>query len=251
MESDSQMPLVTDEASLPSDPLNRMDPRALVNLLPGSLSEALFSLASKDPGLIGKDEQSLWKELRAREEMPTATANRLRLKFWQEYDRVQVEGGKMQLQRIVAGVCFPHQLMAWVKSPEFTSWLACPPAGYLVKMEEALEFGLEQMRDILAIDHMAGGKPNVKLMELKAKIVDSMQLRVKGAVVQKTVNLNSTVPAQHPSVTKAIQAVGADDVEKRLKELERRDRMAKKWDEAKKQVSKSANSEVLDAEVVK
>lgn len=219
--------------------LDKTDPRSLVNLLPGALKTALESAYEKDPVLFGMDERVLLGTLRSRKQTPTITDNRLRMKFWNEYDRVQATSTKeVNVTAIIAGICsrqffYEHYL----KSPEHVAWLLCVPASYEVVMEEALQFALEQMRDVLALPNEdASGKLNTKLIELKAKITDMLHARVKGAVVQKNLNINAT-PAQ-------VQQTGEDmtmeDIQRRMKEIEKR----------KAQAINGGSEKVVEAELV-
>jgi hypothetical protein len=194
------------------------------------LGAALIDAGRRRPELFNSDERTLWKTLKDEGKLPNATDNRLRLKFWNEYDRAQAEQNRMDMIAVYSGVCSREYFSKrYVQSAEKLAWLMCPPASYEVKMEEALAFGIEQLRDILELPNVgATGKLDVKLMELKAKIVAMMDVRVKGAVVQKVEqkNMNLNISTSNDQVAKRAMAGSMAELEARLKELDKKDRLA-------------------------
>lgn len=169
------------------------NPRALTNMLPPVFARWIEEHLHTSPELFDKDEQTLYKYLlKEIGKQPTATDNRLRLKFWFEFDRAMSQGlDKMLVVNIIAGVCSKELFYdKYLKSPSKVAWLLCPPTGYIIKAEEALEFGLEQLRDILDQPHVVAGKFDARLADLKIKIVAMLDTRVKGAPVQRSVNVN-------------------------------------------------------------
>lgn len=220
--------------------LDKSDPRSLVRLLPPAVATALESAYEIDPALFGMDERVLLVNLRAKKQTPTITDNRLRLKFWNEYDRVQASGlSDMNMTNVVSGICsrqffYDHYL----KAPEHVAWMLCIPASYEVVLEEGLQFGLEQMREILALPNEDGkGKQNIKLMELKAKITEMIHVRVKGAVVQKNLNINAS-PGQ---ATKMAENLTMEEMERRMAEVEKRKKAA---------INGGGSERVVEAEIV-
>lgn len=215
---------------LPGDLWVRDDERSVINLVPGAVSEALLGTSKARPELFQMDERTLLKQLREEEMLPTPTDNRLRLAFWNEYDRSQERRGMMDMVAVYAGVCNKSYFYGrYLTRPEKMAWLVCPPASYEVVATEALSFGLEQLREILSLPVKdTQGRVNVKLGELQAKIVVMLDQRLKGGFTQrleqKSMHLNiSTTDAQ---VSKIAMQGSMSDIEKRIKELERRERRA-------------------------
>lgn len=206
--------------------LDNQNERSAVRLVPERIGKNILDAVFEKPEYFDKDERELHKYLRSLEMTPTPTDNRLRLKFWMEYDRAQAHGLKaMNMNNVFASVCTKEYFYThYMTKPQKVGWLMCPPTGYMVKAEEALEFGLEQLRDILDQPHMVGGRVDTKLGELKAKIVMMLDTRVKGAPVQRNMNLH--VSTSDTQVAKAAVASTAEDLMRELKELERRNRMA-------------------------
>lgn len=217
-------------ATLPATEISVSDeqnPRSVVNLVPPSVSERLKQHVFEHPELFDKDEHTLHKYLRAQERTPSPLDNRLRLKWWMEYDRVQARGeAQMNMVNVLAGLCSRELFYGhYLKNPNKCAWLLCPPTGYMVKAEEALEFGLEQLRDILDLPHVNYGKVDTKLADLKLKIVALLDTRVQGAIVQKNVNVN--LGAQAKGIDNATAAATMEDIKKQLTELRRRDKQSR------------------------
>lgn len=222
-------PVQDSEQTISQDIWMRSDEGALINLVPPTVEEMFLRASGKRPDLFGLDEYSLYKVLKREKKIPTPTDNRLRIAFWNEYNRSQELGEKFNVSHVYAGVCQGAFFYGeYLSRPENVAWMVCPPADYTTVLEETLTFGLEQLRDILNTDHMAGDKPNVKLMELKAKIVFSVQERLKGAVVQKVEqkSMNLNVSTSDRQVAKAVTALNMEEIEDRLKALQKKDRLA-------------------------
>lgn len=218
------------------------DPRALVNLLPDPIVRAVENARYARPTLFTMDEFTLYTTLGSEKCRPTPSDNRLRLKFWDEYDRAQATGTKINISNVVRGVVMPEYFtQTFLDRPEKIAWLMCPPASYIVKMEEALAFGIEQLRDILQLPHVnpTTSKVDTKLAELKAKIVAMMDLRVKGAIPQKIEqrNMNLNVNMKEETVMSHMVERSQAEIDEKIRELEKRDmRRAKKALEEAKDV---------------
>lgn len=195
-------------------------------MVPTAIATALEEHMFTNPEYFDLDERELWRKLRDDSKTPTPTDNRLRLKFWVEYDRAMAHGGRFTIGNVLASLCTGEYFYKkYLSHPGKVAWLVTPPAGYLVKAEEALEFGLEQLRDLLDQPHVSFGKVDTKLGELKAKIVMMLDARVKGAVVQRSMNMNINTSTN--TVNKELTGASMEELEKRLKELDARERRAR------------------------
>lgn len=197
----------------------------LYDHLPPLLLEEIRTHVEARPDFFGVDEKELHRRLHLDSYRPNATDNRLRLNFWLEFDRSVGMTRTMNLNAIVHGVCTRHYFInGYIKHPQKIAWLLCPPASYTTKTNEALEFGLEQLRDILEASHsLPNGRVDTKLGELKAKIVMMLDQRVKGSVPVKNLNVNVT----DKTIANLAQENTMEALERQLKELEARERRAK------------------------
>lgn len=174
------------------------------------------------PQYFGQDERTLWNMLKADKCTPNPSDNRLRLKFWNEYERAQESMEWMVVVHIYSGICSrEYFFQKYMIEPYKMAWLLCPPANYLVITEEALQVGLEALRDILEQKlTLPNGRINVALGNLKLKIVELLDIRVKGAVVQKTMNLH--VSEKKVADIKEIKSM--EELDRRLRDIENRRR---------------------------
>jgi hypothetical protein len=207
----------------------RTDPRSVINIAGDQLAEAMLTASKERPELFQLDERDLYKEMKVK---PNPTDNRLRLRFWDEYDRSQSYQKSMEMHLVYAGVCSKQYFYGrYLTLAEKVAWLLCPPASYMVKMEEALAFGIERLRDILEINPMlASGKVDSRLADIQMKIVALLDMRVKGAVVQKIEqkNMNLNLSTADNALGKQLIGASMEQIEGRLKELEKRDRVPHK-----------------------
>lgn len=208
------------------------DPRSLVNMVPGEVRKAIEALATgSEASLLAMDEQALKRRLKEEKRFLSATDNRIRLRFWDEYDRAQGEQRQITISHAFAGICTRQYFyQGYLKDPYRLAWLLCPPANYITIAEEALSFGLEQLRDILAMDDQEKDtktgtlKLNLNLLKLKVKIVELLDQRLKGGIVQKSVQVN--VGASAGDVNAAALGLTMEEMQRQMKELEKRERLA-------------------------
>ncbi len=218
---------------------DKENPRSVLNLLPPVVSKRIGDAAFEKDTLFRLDEQALYKHLSELGHRPNATDNRLRIKFWHEYERVQAQNlNEMIVTNITSGIVSREFFYShYLHVPEKLAWLMCPPTNYIVKAEEALEFALEQMRDILETPHtLPGGKLDPKVADMKIKIFKLLDDRVRGAVIQRVHTLaesrsmvsieTRTTPQEAATVAGVVQGLTQEETARRIRELEARKRSA-------------------------
>lgn len=211
---------------------DRSDPNSIISMLPTEVSLRMEETAKKDPDLFTMDEFQLQTALRQRSKQINANDNRLRLKFWSEYDLAKERRSRtMNMTRVIGGICTREFFYKYyLREPGRIAWLLCPPINYLVKANEALEFGLEQMRDILGLSHVdSKGKIDAKHAALKITIFKLLEDRIRGSVVQKTENKTVQLTynkMDRKMVIEAAQGLSEKDLERSIKELEYREKKA-------------------------
>jgi hypothetical protein len=211
-----------------TDAFSRTEPRALINLVPTAVAAAFVEAHQASPDLFGQDERDLFLELRRTKRLPSPTDNRMRIAFWMEYDRAQARGSDMNMEMVYGGICSrPFFYQYYLKAAYRIAWLMTPPVEYEKKLLEGLDFGLDLLRSYLEIDaNPEGGKPNIKLMELQAKIVSMFDQRMKGGYTQRaeTKSLNLQVNTTDKAVAGAIADLSMEQMEKRMQLLEEREK---------------------------
>jgi len=193
---------------------------------------------------------------------PNLTLKRLRTTFWREYEMLHRNFGrapatlenKISIYRICVGIC-TNEFFANKIAPNdlFLAWIIRPPVNYEVAMEEALQQGLDRMREILnfplykrkfnkdglpVVDKFTGEQilePDEKIANIVLKTVAFLDLRVKGAIPQKihqysqqqinrqSVNYNVR-PGANSTVTVDVEKLdnkllSIDDLDDRIKKL--------------------------------
>lgn len=212
------------------DPFCRSNPRSFINLIPDGMAAHILTAHQARPEFFGLTERELYKKLRSLGKTPDPTDNRLRLQFWQQYDASQASGKMLKINMIavVQGICQPNFFYErYLRQPEKVAWLVTMPVDYDTYLKEALQFGMEQLREVLELDHtLPNGKIDVKLLELKAKITFALDARKNGGVIQrveqKQMNLN--ISTSDKAVAQAALGGTMEDMEKRLRQLEREEK---------------------------
>jgi hypothetical protein len=239
-----------DSQQLPTDPFQRDSPNAFINLLPHGAAVQILAAYKAKPELFGLTERQLYKLLKDKKARPDPTDNRLRLQFWQEYDIACQTRKRMFMGRVTAGVCNENYLYEkYMSKPERVAWLTCMPATYDTFLTEALHFGMEQLRDVLELDHvLKNGKIDTKLLELKAKITFALDARKNGGIIQrveqKQMNLN--ISTSDKKVAQAALGGTMEDMEKRIRQLEKEERKLLGLKDDSTPEPRSVESEVAD-----
>lgn len=228
-----------DQNVVPVDPeptandLDTGNPRSVLNLLTPGIRAPIRKAMEERAYLFQMDEHELWRSLGKLKSQPGPIDNRLRLAFWNEYNRAQADMDTMRGVNIYSGICtHQHFTERYLKCPEKVAWLMCPPTSYEVALEEALQFGIDQLRDILALPVKdKKGKVNTSLASLKERIIARLDERKHGATVQRSINVSVQ---KNASDDKKIQEIlltnNMDEIQRRIRDLDKRDRLAPKQD---------------------
>ena len=204
------------------------NPRSVFNLLPQSVKNHLTEAFKAKPEIFNMDEYVLYRTLSRNNIQPSPTDNTIRMKFWIEYDDCQMNMKKnMDITRIISGICSSEYWYGvYLKSHTRLAWMLCKPVGYATKTEEALEFAAEQIRDILAQPHVVNGKLDTRIADTKMKAYAFLHNIVKGAVVQKTMQLNvhTTSKSAANALMDTMATNNMESINDKLARLRRRER---------------------------
>lgn len=177
-ESFSEIPETEHAVSL----FDESEPRSLVNIIWTHFRPVIERTAKSHPELFDISEARLKKKAK-----PEPQHTMLRLRFWQEYDIAQNGGRKMMLKDVTRGIC---SMEFWSRqvctTPELVAYIITPPPSYLTKMQSMLDISLDGMTEILELPIKdERGKVDTRLIAEKVKIFQLLDLRVKGAIMQK------------------------------------------------------------------
>ena len=118
------------------------NPKSVFNLCPDPLQLQLKNLQKSELCyLLDLVEPDLFRALQKLNHIPNMIDNRLRVKFWMEYDRCYASGDrKVNISTICAGVCSRETFYKYfiTRVPRL-AWLLCPPQSYTAKIEEAIQ----------------------------------------------------------------------------------------------------------------
>lgn len=173
------------------------NPRSLVNLLPEALGKRLRDAwKSEDAYLFGLSERRLRRDLVGRGKAPSATDSRIRLQFWLEYDRIQVEDAlripEMNMAYVIGFAMAKEAFYThYITDNCALAWLLCPPVQYVDALEEVLRESMERVREALDSDLIGeDGKPRERML--------AWLLRTDSALFQRWAALRKVSGVQVP-----------------------------------------------------
>ncbi len=228
------------------DLFDRANPKSVINLLPQITQAKVFSAAHDRPDLFRMPEKELKKASK-----PTPTECRLRLAFWNEFNIAMSENSTMTMANVFAGICTQQYFdQKFMNEPVCVAWLLCPPANYVIALEEMLSQSQSRLREILELDPVTEhGEINLKLAELQFKIHLAVESRLKGSTVQRAqvisehrntnLNVNATVetkvsgeldPARaEAGIQKALSGMTLAEIEAKLARVKKAQSQDLSW----------------------
>lgn len=194
------------------DDWDRANPRSLINLLPAWLRREVEKLPSRYYELSEPELRDTYFQGGEADQ----TTHRVRIGFWDEYDRCQRFGDNiMSAHRIVEGICSPAYLKNVVHEHHKLAYIIIPPAAYELCLKDLHELGFRQARAALSLPIIGtDGKPNIKLIEAQTKITQHIDMRLKGAVVQRIDQRNVNVTMKGTMGDLASQAASSREPDK-------------------------------------
>ena len=169
-------------------------PDSVVNLL--SEDPELAEAAAKLPAEVLRQTET---ELRGKyPELPSRIDRRARIVFWEAYEDAAKELSPISLREVSARARLPswgayrEQLM---ENPDLLGWFMTPPPEYQLHLREAQELGLSRLMDILELPAKdpKTDKVNPAVLALQLRAWQLVDLRVNGAVAQKTITMSATM----------------------------------------------------------
>lgn len=162
--------------------LNQEDPRAIINLVPRVVKDAIMKIATKYPDYLIGSEVQLYKKL-----TPSEQDDRLRVAFWHEYIAAQDAGRNMKISTVFSQVCTDSGFYEHVlPNPKRMAWILCKPEAYMMSLEASLNHGKNQIDRLMKMD-LFDGEGNLKHKDAMVflKAYEMLDNRVKGSVIQR------------------------------------------------------------------
>jgi hypothetical protein len=200
------------------------DQQHFLNLLPRFIQDAVLKLPVE---YLELDERGL-KQLvfGDPDAVPAQTHERLRISLWDEYDRAVRHREKMiDISRAIHGTCtMGFFVNKFIADPTNVAYIIQPPTDYTKSIKEMVQMGMTQLREVMAMPNVnKKGEPNTKLIEAKTKIFQHLEMRLKGAIIQRIDqrNINVNFDGEGPAPFKdASDPLTMDEVDAKLKALE-------------------------------
>ena len=204
------------------------DAGGLIHTLNDGVKKAVLKIPND---LIGLDEDDLVAKLkRDFNYVPSPTIEALRTNFWMEFDRLQItKEKKMNEANIYMGACshsFWKSMCTANDQWHMMSYIITKPIEYETNMRSLLNLSTRRLRDILMIPLIKadGEYRDPKTMDVILKAAAMVDMRAKGAYIQKIEQKNLSIISSHSthdySVTKDIRHKPIDQLDG--KEIEKR-----------------------------
>lgn len=224
------------------------NPCSVINLVPPTMREAMRRCVKELTYITHASEAQirLYAEPDERDE-------RLRLAFWDEYNYATSVGAPIRINQVIKGVCSVETFYQfYLPNNKKLAWIITPPKFYSQGMKYILHLGLDRLTEIMqskVVDE--DGKLDVRSAALILKTFQLVDLRVKGAIMQKvqidqrTLNMNAEVRAEElqQMQLRQLQSMSPKDLE----ELERRAAIAERAANSfERKIPEDQRQEVLD-----
>jgi hypothetical protein len=146
---------------------------------------------------------------------------RLRTTFWMELDRAHANGAKFLLKSVYEGFCERQYFTKKVLGNSYAlAYMLRRHGGYEAILEEMLIHGLEVQREILDLPIVdEEGRIDMKVLDIKNKIIESTHNRLKGTPVNRT-QIHQTTQSLPSDAVKKYQGLEESDIKARIRELE-------------------------------
>lgn len=229
-----RLPLLSRPHDHELSPLAPDNPYSIFNMVPPKMQKALEAL---DKSLLTNSERNLRRNCN-----PTPEVCRLRINLWDAYNKTLDTGGSsIPITEIIKGACSQDLFEKVIlTNPNTLAYVAVPPADYQLMMRDLLDLGWDRLREALEepihkdrmvrvgktkdgdIEYKKMTEINIPLVAEIRAIVQMLDLRVKGAILQK-------VQVQSHNITQTLNSgESASFNDATLEQLEAMERRVKK-----------------------
>lgn len=249
------VPMLTPEASK-VDPLDPTNPLSILTMVTPKMRVAIEDL---DPKFANYCERDLRRAAK-----PSPEVCRLRINFWDEYNKVMdAGGGKITIYNIIRGACtegFFYDVV--MKDPKMLAYVTIPPADYQLTLRDMLTRAWDRLDEVLETPltteksircgfdnttrmpiYKTVDVVNIPLIGEIRAITQMLDLRIKGAIIQR-------LQVQSHNVTQSLNDIGFENATlDQLEAMEKRvHSMAKLIDKSEKGALDAANHK--EAEII-
>jgi len=175
-----------------------------------------------------KSEAEIVRETWPEHNSPDDVCARLRIALWDEYDRCfRFKLGALDFERCLRGICTIGYFRSRILS-DFgkLAFLCTAPPVYENQVRLLHQKGLSELQKILALpNEYPDGTADSKIADVKRRIYESLDMRLKGAVIQRIDQRNINVnidgdPSMAGDAPKPDEMLAMDEIEAEIRKLE-------------------------------
>jgi hypothetical protein len=206
------IPKSTEEWSLSFSIFEEDNPLSLINLIDSEKwKETLQRMRVECPKMFFASEKDIQSKAQ-----PTPVVYRLRLAFWDEYERAIATRSKMKLIDVVSNHCdrkyFYESIMT---NNMYMLFIITPPRNYELAQRHILDQTTQRLTEVAEISPVdAEGRVDYKLAALQIKIHMQAEARVKGSIAQRLQIQSHVLNQQIPPEDKIYETLSVRELEK-------------------------------------
>ena len=210
--------VIADRDNVTIEIKDRSNEGSLINNVPTYVEKALECCPDE---LLELTEVELEDKIGAKDVL---NIRRLRIAFWNEYDRAARTSQHLKMPNVFAGVCSQGYFRKYAVGNSINlAYMLTPPVDYKVAMEEMVYLAMKHEREILTSSIInQDGEIDARLAGVKQKIAESVHNRAKGMPIHRTQSINQNLNVEQKLETRVVQEImdlTPDQIEAQIKEL--------------------------------
>lgn len=171
--------------------LEEIDDRNVINMVSKKLRETVIDIYQRHPEWQTTSELELRDML-----MPSLMADRMRISFWEEYQRAQDRGVHMMMSKVYDPFMTLQTFYGnFIKKDSNVAWMISPPSEHFLSMKADLYQGKDELGKVLRMKLFdENGDLKIEQAKVFIKVFEIYSNRIYGSAIQrieqKTANIN-------------------------------------------------------------
>lgn len=170
--------------------LQEIDPRNVMSIVSPKVREIVESLYQRHP------EYQKWNEGELKDNLhPSLMASRMRISFWEEYDRAQDSGKRMMMTKIYGPLMSEANFyVEFLTKDSNVAWMMSRPSEEFLSMKTDYYSGSDEIGKILRMS-LFDNKGNLKIKEagIFLRAWDLYGNRIHGSIIQRQEIKSATI----------------------------------------------------------
>lgn len=199
---------------------DKTNPKSVYNMVPPSVRRRIDEIPD-ELWLLGT------KELEKKYEDISPIDMKLRQSFWLEYDKAHQLNTAVRINNVIRGICSRTLFTTSIAArPHRLRYILEPPEDYKVVMQELLQIGMDEVRDILkaplmTVDLKGNEVTDAKIAAVKLKAVEMLYNRLQGMPIHRSMQITQNTNFNHNTSGEGKGGVPDFSQVKDLEELEK------------------------------